>query len=235
MSIYRIGYDDGQCQATLYNHGCNWNCSICSYKLREDMAPKRFLSTRDVVETLSSFKVDKLVVLGGEPLTCKDLAKMIAAAKEQGAWTKLAHSNASILPPEGVDEMGVSLRAVTKRKHIQLTGVPNTKVLGNLYTIHDRGVRMHASCIMIPDVVDAVEVGKIAEFLAGVDEEIPLHITAFIPVPGLHWRAPTKAELAEAMRAALVHLKHVDCARLSVKDFLESSARQVMQHRDGVY
>ncbi|HXZ23683.1 MAG TPA: hypothetical protein VEH08_03010, partial [Methanomassiliicoccales archaeon] len=149
--------------------------------------------------------------------------------------TKIAHSNASILPPNGVDEMGVSIRAVTKRKHVQLTGVSNTKVLGNIYAISDRGIKVHASCILIPQVVDAEEVGKIAEYLSGVDEEIPLHITAFLPVPGLQWRRPTRAELAAAVEAALAHLKNVDCSSLSVRDFLESSARQVMQHRDGVY
>lgn len=234
MAIYRVGYQEELCQATLYNHGCNWTCSICSYKLREGFAPSRFLSTDEVLGCLSSFRLERLLILGGEPLTCADLDVMVSEAKACGAWVKIAHSNASFMPPEGVDEMGISLRAISKRKHQQLTGVSNTKVLGNVYAIRDRGVELEVSTILIPEVVDADEIGKIAEFLAEVDEEIPLHITAFLPVPGITWRGPTDGEMAMAMQAARAHLKNVFGSSLYARDYSAPSAKDTMQHRDGV-
>jgi pyruvate formate lyase activating enzyme len=235
MPIYRVGYREDDCQATLYNHGCNWDCSICSYKLREGFAPSRTLSTDDVLEELSSFRVDRLLVLGGEPLTCPDIDVIVSFVKEKGARVKIAHSNGSIMPPQGVDDIGISLRAFSRRKHQQLTGVTNTKVLGNIYAIHDRGVRMEVSTILIPHIVGPDEVAKIASFLGQVDPELPFHISSFLPVPGIPWRVPTREEMAEAVTAARQYLKNVSWSALSVKEYLAASAMDTMQHRDGVF
>jgi len=235
MSIYRVGYREDECQATLYNHGCNWSCGICSYKLREGFAPSKALSTDEVLKELSSFVVEKLLVLGGEPMTCPDLDVIVSSVKKNEAKVRIAHSNGSILPPEGVDEIGISLRAFSKRKHQQLTGTTNTKVLGNIYSIHDRGVRMQVSTILIPQIVGTDEVDKIASFLADVDPALPFHISSYLPVPGISWRRPTRGEMEEAVLAAKAHLKNVSWSSLSVGDYLASSARDSMQHRDGVF
>jgi pyruvate formate lyase activating enzyme len=235
MSIYRVGYREDDCQATLYNHGCNWSCGICSYRLREGIAPSRTLSTEEILSELSSFRVDKLLILGGEPMTCPDLDVIVASAKKRGAIVRIAHSNASVLPPRGVDEIGISLRAFSRRKHQQLTGTTNTKVLGNIYAIHDRGVRMEVSTILIPQIVGADEIAKVAAFLAAVDSSIPFHISSYLPVPGISWRRPTREEMTEAVLVAKDHLKNVSSSALSVSDYLASSARDTMQHRDGVF
>ncbi|MDD1770448.1 MAG: radical SAM protein [Methanomassiliicoccales archaeon] len=235
MSIYRVGYREDDCQATLYNHGCNWNCGICSYKLREGFAPSRTLSTKEVLSELTSFHIDKLLILGGEPMTCPDLDVIVAKVKERRAIIRIAHSNASILPPQGVDEIGISLRAFSRRKHQQLTGTTNTKVLGNIYAIHDRGLRMEVSTILIPQIVGADEIAKVAAFLADVDPAIPFHISSYLPVPGISWRRPTREEMAEAVLVAREHLKTVSWSSLSVNDYLASSSRDTMQHRDGVF
>ncbi|HVO77602.1 MAG TPA: radical SAM protein [Methanomassiliicoccales archaeon] len=235
MSIYRVGYREEDCQATLYNHGCNWNCSICSYKLREGFAPSRTLSTEEVLDELSSFVVEKMLVLGGEPMTCPDLDVLVSSAKERGAKVRIAHSNGSILPPDGVDEIGISLRAYSKKKHQQLTGTTNTKVLGNIYAIHDRGIPMQVSTILIPQIVGRDEVERIASFLADVDTDLPFHVSSYLPVPGIPWRRPTRDEVAEAVLAAKKHLKNVTWSSLSVGDYLHASSRDTMQHRDGVF
>ncbi len=216
-----MSYEEESCTAILCNHGCNWDCSICSYKLRGDLQPSRFLSTENVLETLSSVKVDKIILLGGEPLTCIDLDAIIDYAKEELlARVKIAHSNASLLPPEGVDEMGVSLRAVTKRKHQQLTGAPNNKVLANIYKLHDRGIELKLSTILIPGVITTDEIEKICEYVASVDENIPFHLTSYIPVPGIPWRSPSLDEVKAAVALACRYLKNVTSSSLTIKDYL---------------
>lgn len=226
-----MSYEEESCTAILCNHGCNWDCSICSYKLREDLQPSRFLSTGEVLENLASVKVDKVVLLGGEPLTCPDLDVLVDYAKgELRAHVKIAHSNASLLPPEGVDEMGVSLRAVTKRKHQQLTGAPNNKVLANIYKLHDRGIELRMSTVLIPDVITLDEVEKISEFVASVDENIPFHVTGYIPVPGIPWKSPSWEEMKAAVIVVRKHLKNVTSSSLTVKDYL-SLTEQDSLHR----
>jgi pyruvate formate lyase activating enzyme len=216
-----MSYEEGSCTAILCNHGCNWDCSICSYKVRGDLLPSRFLSTKMVIENLSSAKVERLILMGGEPLTCADLDAIVGYAKEElGATVRIAHSNASLLPPEGIDEMGVSLRAVTKRKHQQLTGAPNNSVLANIYKLHDRGIEIKMSTILIPEVITLDEIKKISEYVASVDESIPFHITGYIPVPGLPWMSPSLEEMEAAVNVARKLLKNVTSSSPTVRHYL---------------
>jgi pyruvate formate lyase activating enzyme len=221
-----VSYQEESCTATLCNHGCNWDCSICSYKLRGDLHPTRFLSTEAIIEVLSSVKIDNIIVLGGEPLTCEDLDAIVAFAKEElEARVKIAHSNASLLPPEGIDEMGVSVRAITKRKHQQLTGAPNNKVLANIFKLFDRGIGLKINTILIPEVITLDEIERISEYVASIDENIPFHITGYIPVPGIPWMSPSIEEMKAAVAVACTHLKNVSSSSLTVKDYLTSSEK----------
>jgi pyruvate formate lyase activating enzyme len=178
------------------------------------------------LEELSSYRLHALSVIGGEPMTIPDLDKIVAYAKEtRGASVRIAHSNASLMPPEGVDEVGVSLRAFSKRKHQQLTGAQNTKVLSNIFRMHDRGIKLRISTILIPEMIDYKEIEEIAKFVAQVGNDVPLHITGYIPVPGLPWRRPTRDEMADAVIAAKKHMPRVTCSILTVREYLSMSER----------
>jgi pyruvate formate lyase activating enzyme len=220
-AIFRMSYQEESCTVVLCNHGCNWDCSICSYKLRGDIQPSRFLSMNMIINGLSSARVERVILMGGEPLTCEDLDTIVVFVKEElGAIVKIAHSNASLLPPEGIDEMGVSLHAITKRKHQQLTGAPNNKVLANIYKLYDRGIKIKISTILIPEVIALDEIKRISEYVASVDESIHFHITGYIPVPGLPWMSPSMEEMKAAVKEACRHLKNVTSSSLTLKDYL---------------
>ena len=165
-------------------------------------------------------------VIGGEPMTVPHLDRIVAYAKdERGARVRIAHSNASMMPPEGVDEVGVSLRAFSKRKHQQLTGAQNTKVLSNIFRMHDKGIRLKITTILIPEMIDTKEIEEIAQFVSKVGNDVPLHITGYIPVPGLPWRRPTRDEMADAVIAAKRHMPRVTCSILSVREYLSMSEK----------
>ena len=159
-------------------------------------------------------------------MTVPHLDRIVTYAKdERGARVRIAHSNASMMPPEGVDEVGVSLRAFSKRKHQQLTGAQNTKVLSNIFRMHDKGIRLKITTILIPEMIDAKEIEEIAQFVSKVGNDVPLHITGYIPVPGLPWRRPTRDEMADAVIAAKRHMPRVTCSILSVREYLSMSEK----------
>jgi len=62
---------------------------------------------------------------------------------------------------------------------------------------------------LVPGLIDADEIERIAEFIAGVDPEIPYRIDGYIPMENDVYRRPTVAELEEARRRAEKHLKKV--------------------------
>ncbi|MDD1746325.1 MAG: radical SAM protein [Methanomassiliicoccales archaeon] len=204
---------------------------MCSYRLREDFKPSRFLSLDEVLESLSSYHLETMNVIGGEPMTVPDLEKIVRYAKsERRAKVRIAHSNASIMPPDGVDDVGVSLRAFSKRKHQQLTGAQNTKVLSNIFRMHDKGIRLKITTILIPEMIDVKEIEDIAKFVSQVGSDVPLHITGYIPVPGLPWRRPNRDEMADAVIAAKKHMSRVTCSILSVREYISMSDRDSLHY-----
>ena len=71
--------------------------------------------------------------------------------------------------------------------------------------------------MLIPGLIEASEIGKVAEFIAGISLDITLRIDAFFPVPGCPWRAATREEVEEAARLAGRYLKKVSILTLDMK------------------
>ena len=86
------------------------------------------------------------------------------------------------------------------------------------------------STILIPDVITLDEMERIAEFVSSVDEDIPFHVTSYIPVPGIPWRTPSQEEIKAAVSVVCQHLKNVTCSSLTVQDYL-SMTKQNSLHR----
>jgi pyruvate formate lyase activating enzyme len=210
MAIFKMTYNEGTDSVILVNHGCNYSCSICSYRLREGMEPNRFFQPSEVEGYLMEADPSMVMIIGGEPTTWCDLYRIARFCKDElGAYVKIPHSNLSNLPPMEVDEVGVSLFALSKRKYTQLTGGQNSRVLSNIYKVYDRGTRLSVSTILIPDFIGTEEVVSIARFLAGIDEGIPLHVISYLPVPGMSWRRPSREEMDRTVEACRDVLRNV--------------------------
>lgn len=222
MAIYKITYSKEFKRASLYNWGCNFNCKGCSYKLKTPYMPKTpFLSAKKVKEILSRLSPEKVHFLGGEPTTNPDLPQLARFChNELKAYTKIGHSNGSIMPPNDIDAISVSIKAYTNRIHIDYTGVPNNDVLTNFAKIYEMGIKVDASSVFIPEYVDCDEIEKIAKFIADVDPEIPYHIVGYVPVPDAPWRGPTLEEVKCAAQIARKHLSNVTFSCLSHEEFL---------------
>jgi pyruvate formate lyase activating enzyme len=211
-------------RACVYNLGCNFRCRGCAYKLKLstffDGDHGRELELEDVESALSRIVPRRVHFLGGEPTTNLSLPELARFAHEElGASTKVGHTNGSGRIPEYVDEAAFSIKAYTSSIHEEYTGLPNGAVLRNFLDAYERGIKVSASTVLIPGVVDAEEVGKVAEFIGGVDRSIHFHITAYIPVPGVPYAMPNAKELGEACSTAMKHVDIVTCRSLSRDDF----------------
>ena len=70
---------------------------------------------------------------------------------------------------------------------------------------------MSAETVLIPDYIDAQEIGRIAQFIACVDKDIHLQIDAYFQAGDNPWRRPTISELDEAVVEAKKYLNNVYC------------------------
>ncbi len=213
--VYHITYsrDFGIC--SLYFWGCNIRCRICLLKkeafdchLPENRLriydpdyrspqPKRFLSLKDLCERLSNLTLRTTFLMGAEPL-CDAALEDILKYLRQGKRSRISLlTNGFQLPPLApLDEVIFSIKAVSPDLHRDYTGFDNADILKNFRTINSApGIRLYAETVFIPDYVDEGEVLKIAAFIASVDRELPFRIDAYLPIPGLPWRAPSVGEI----------------------------------------
>ncbi len=230
MPIFKMSFSAPKDCVTLVNHGCNYSCSICSYRLREGAEPKRFFDTWEVKAYLERMNPSTVVIMGGEPTTWANIFSVARFCKEHlKAFIRIPHSNLSNSPPPEVDEIGVSLFAISKRKYLQLTGSQNSRVLSNIYKTYDQGTRIFASAILIPEFIGKDELIKVAEFIASIDRDIPLHITSYLPVPNMPWRRPSRDEMRDAVEYCLKVLKNVTGTFITATDFTRINYMRMVQ------
>ena len=218
-------------RAAVYGDGrCNFCCQGCSYNLNLPTKASRpaLLTVERVKEVLTGLDMERVHFLGGEPTLNPDLAEVARFAHEElSLFTKIGHSNGSIMPPEHIDAISVSIKALDDARHRAYTGVSNAPVLANFEAMYRRGIRVDASSVFIPGLVGLEEIERIARFIASLDPEIPYHIIGYVPIPDAPWRAPTKEEVEEAAEVAKRYLAHVTFSALSADDFLHLRERDV--------
>ena len=186
------------------------------------------LGAEEVKDVLTGLDVERVHFLGGEPTLNSDLAEVARFAHEElGAYTKIGHSNGSILPPAHIDAISVSLKAFDEALHRDYTGMSNAPVLANFEAMYRQSIQVDASSVFIPGYVGLEEIERIARFIAWLDPEIPYHITGYVPVPGAPWRGPTREEVEKAAEAARRYLAHVTFSALTADDFFHLRERDV--------
>jgi len=229
MPFSKVTYSSRFKRAAVYGDGrCNFRCQGCSYRLKPAEGAGPLLGVEEVKDVLAGLDVERVHFLGGEPTLNPDLAEVARFAhRELGAFTKIGHSNGSIMPPEHIDAISVSIKALDDAKHRAYTGVSNAPVLANFKAMYRRGIRVDASSVFIPGLVGLEEIERIARFIASLDPEIPYHIIGYVPAPDAPWRAPTREEVEEAAEVARRYLAHVTFSALSADDFLHLRERDV--------
>ncbi len=232
MAIYKISYSEKYKRANLHNYGCNFNCPWCSYKLQEKRKPRQFLKVQEIKKILSKLDIDRIHIVGGEPTTYPLISEICDFAKnELNIHIKIGHSNGYNIPPESVDAMLVSIKSLSKDFYLKYTGKSNEPVLENFETSFKKGIKMNASTVFIPGLIENAEIEEISKFIAQIDHKIPYHITGYIPVPEAQWRSPTHDEVEKAKLVAEQHLENVTISWFSsVDDYFRMAAEDPKYH-----
>ncbi len=228
MAIYKITYAERYRRATLHNYGCNFRCRGCTYKLKRNPRPDRFLPIAEIHECLRRLQPDAVHFMGGEPTTNPQLPELLAFCRQElGVTTRLGHTNGSGLVTENLDGTNVSFKAFDEDVHLAYTGRSVAPNIENFRRSYEAGLEMRASTVFIPDLGGLEQVEKVAAFVASVDRAIPFHILGYIPVPAAPWRRPTDDELEQAVAAARRYLK---CVTFS--HFTSEQAKDLTQRDD---
>jgi pyruvate-formate lyase-activating enzyme len=194
--------------------------------------PSQFLSLDQLMATLRRVPIKEVLFEGQEASIDPSYGAITRALKNEFSCYITLNTNGVRLPDlSNTDEIVMSLKAVTPETYRIYTLRSNRNVLRNFRKVHDSGIKLRAESVFIPGLIDLEETEKIAEFVAGINMDIPYRIDAYFEAgPDNPWRRATPEEMAQAIATAKKHLTSVTCTqqtapKLEKKDLMYEVVR----------
>jgi len=174
--------------------GCSFHCPYCqnwvtSQSLHDDRAVTRphFATPEQLVDTAVERGAPVVVSTYNEPLiTCDWAVEIFKPARQRGLVCGFV-SNGSATPEAlefirpYVDLYKIDLKTFSDKQYRRLGGELDT-VLHTIRLAHQMGFWVEVVTLMVPGFNDTgEEMRRIAEFIVGVSQDIPWHVTAFHP------------------------------------------------------
>jgi len=183
-----------------------------------ESAPSRFLSVEKVIALLGGREIGAAIFMGTEAALDPEMPALAESLhREFHTYNILLTNGLKLADMRDIDEVVFSLKAVTPAVHKAYTGRGNDGILKNFEALARSGWKMQSETVLIPGLIAADEIERVAGFIAGIDRRITLRIDAYFPVGDSPWRAATAAEVETAARLARRHLDNVTCLTLDMK------------------
>lgn len=195
------GPETGYRNLAVFFHACSMNCLFCqNWHFKDHTHGRHYVTVEDMVGDVDS-RTACICYFGGDPspqLPFSIRASKAALAKEPEGILRICWETNGTMHPALLDDiMALSLatggcvkfdlKAWYEPLHIALTGVSNRRTLSNFrragrwVTHRPAPPMLIANTLLVPGYIDAEEVGRIAEFIASVNPDIPYSLLAFHP------------------------------------------------------
>lgn len=235
--VYHVAYEPTLESVSLHFWtNCNLHCRgcLCRYEklywnLYEDpeselankapvAPPSNYLSKDEVIELLRPLKIKTILFMGVEPSLDPELPALAQALHEEFHSCNILMTNGVKLTDlEHIDSVLFSLKALSEDVHVQYTGKSNKKILRSFTAIHDSGTKLSAISLVIPGLIEAQEIEKIAMFIESIDRNISFMVHAYFAMPNAPWRTANSEEVEAAVKLARKHLANVPYRTLDLK------------------
>ncbi len=227
--VYHIAYAPAIKKAYLFHWGCNLRCQGCLCKkeincmaleenldvvfrdprLKPPQTPAGCLSFKELTSILETVELTEVAFEGQEASLDPCLPEICSWLKGHGSRVVLHTNGVTMADTTNIDDVIVSIKAVTPEIYAEYTGISNAFVLENFQKYHDAGVNLKAESVFIPAYIGFGETEKIALFIASVDRTIPYRIDAYFESGDNPWRPPEPEEMREAVGIAKQYLEKV--------------------------
>ncbi len=157
-----------------------------------------FVSSRELLEILDTYNIDRIVLGGGEPLLDPNICHIIKLLRKSNASLVLL-TNCYLLDDYvelpslfNYDDIIVaSIKCIDPVKHREITGKSPRRALKNILMLYNKyTVNLKIETVFVPELVDVPDIVKLAEWIEKNMPDIELIIDMYIPVPGLPYRRP---------------------------------------------
>jgi pyruvate formate lyase activating enzyme len=203
--------------------GCNFKCSFCqNYDISQASKSGKFFgkeySPEQIVEEAINTGCKSIAYTYNEPTIfieyVKDIAKL---AKEKGLKNILVTNGYMSKEcfdyiSDYIDAMNIDLKSFKDNFYKKICGARLKPVLDTIKRAHEKNIHIEITTLLIPGENDSEdELIKIAEFIKGIDKNIPWHISRFFPMYKMSNKQITPIQsLAKAQKIGLkAGLKYV--------------------------
>lgn len=200
---------------SLGPNSCNLSCSFCqNWEISQQDCPTRYIGIEELERLVLAQTYPQVAFTYSEPTMWYEYIHDFAIAYPEidivlvtngflnpGPWDQL-------LPY--IKAMNIDLKSMQEEFYVQQCGAHLAPVLRNIKAAYDAGVLMELTNLLIPGLNDhEKELLELAEFIASIDDSIPLHISAYRPCYRLNKPATTTGQIETACNLAAKRLKYV--------------------------
>ncbi|MGB7572319.1 MAG: radical SAM protein [Thermodesulfobacteriota bacterium] len=202
-------------RATAFHaHDSCRGCGACvMYGKRSSLCPKVIQKKEIVLSPQGWGPARNIVAFTGGDLTCRpefyvECTRLIKAETQLWVLVEtngygLTPQNLDALKEAGVDSFWLDIKAYDGTDHKWLTGCFNRNILKLPGEIVKRGFVLEVLSLYIPNLVETLQLKKIAQLIFDVDPEIPFTILAFFPEYQMkRYKSPKISEMIEAYMGA---------------------------------
>ncbi len=180
--------------------------------------PGNFLTPGKVLDLLKGREVDRVIFMGTEAALDPDMPKLAKALHDKfHSYNVMLTNGLKLADMSDIDEVIFSIKAISPNLHRAYTGKDNAVILENFRKLAGSGKKIQAETVLIPGLIEATEIEKIAEFISTIDRSITLRIDAYFPAGDNPWPAASAAEVEAAAVLARKHLNKISCLTLDMK------------------
>ncbi|HTW96345.1 MAG TPA: AmmeMemoRadiSam system radical SAM enzyme [Candidatus Methylomirabilis sp.] len=200
----------GSTAFSLGTLGCNFRCANChNYEITQSQLDKSklpFVSPAEIIKGAERGQCRSVAYTYNEPTIFAEYAleimKLARAAKLKNVWVSNGFMSRECLDEiiPYLDAINVDLKSRDDSFYNKVCHARVEPILENLRALHNAGVHLEITTLVIPTLSDKLEMlKKIAEFIAGeLSNDVPWHLSRFSPE--ISWRLK---ELPETSRKIL--------------------------------
>ncbi|MEG0372018.1 MAG: AmmeMemoRadiSam system radical SAM enzyme [Clostridium sp.] len=199
--------------------GCNMTCSFCqNHEISQNRPATQFVSIEKLISIIPTIENNVGVAFTyNEPMMwyeyMYDASKKI---KEHNKDTSVVVVTNGYINQEPlrkllpyVDAMNIDLKAYTNNYYSKVCGGALEPVLETIKRCNDN-CHIEITTLLVSDENDSLEeVREIAQFIASVNENIPLHLSRYFPRYNMYNEATKIEKITAAQNEANKYLKYV--------------------------
>ncbi|MDD2332588.1 MAG: AmmeMemoRadiSam system radical SAM enzyme [Candidatus Cloacimonetes bacterium] len=215
---------------SLGPNSCNLSCFFCqNFQSSQFDCPTHELSPEDLKDYLLAHLLNQVAFTYTEPLTWYEYIYDFSCLCQSEGIRIVLVSNGYINPEpikiiaRAVSAMNIDLKAFDDSFYRTYCKGSLNPVLATIRFVYEAGIHLEITNLLIPGLNDdQTTIGKLIDFLASLDPDIPLHFSAYHPAFKAKIASTPASVVQNACQMAKEKLKHVYAGNCSVPEFQDT-------------